>query len=184
MGLAWQQGPLAPGAVGAFLVPEPLPARLLYAKPPRRRVRLMFGGQSIAESDDAVLQHEPGRYPVAYFPTDSVRLGGLVAMEKRTNHRDLGETTWFEVQGRGKSGARGAWEHTALPPFARVLADRVAVAWRSRGGRWTAFMKRRSSHADPADLVAKIQDPSLAQSECLGLNARRQVRNASSRSES
>ena len=41
-----------------------------------------------------------------------------------------------------------------------------------------------SSHADPADLVAKIQDPSLAQPECLGLNARRRVRNAGSRSES
>ncbi|MDT7656632.1 MAG: hypothetical protein QOF38_1347, partial [Pseudonocardiales bacterium] len=25
MGLSWQQGPLAPGAVGRFLVPGPLP---------------------------------------------------------------------------------------------------------------------------------------------------------------
>ena len=25
MGLSWQQGPLAPGAIGRFLVPEPLP---------------------------------------------------------------------------------------------------------------------------------------------------------------
>lgn len=29
MGLSWQQGPLAPGAVGRFLVPDPLPERLL-----------------------------------------------------------------------------------------------------------------------------------------------------------
>ena len=28
MGLAWQQGPLAPGAIGRFLVPYPLPGRL------------------------------------------------------------------------------------------------------------------------------------------------------------
>jgi len=28
MGLAWQQGPLAPGAIGHFLVPGPLPERL------------------------------------------------------------------------------------------------------------------------------------------------------------
>ena len=33
MGLAWQQGPLAPGAIGRFLVPDPLPERLLYAEP-------------------------------------------------------------------------------------------------------------------------------------------------------
>ena len=43
MGLAWQQGPLAPGAIGAFLTPEPLPERLLYAEPLRRRMRVMFG---------------------------------------------------------------------------------------------------------------------------------------------
>jgi hypothetical protein len=30
MGLSWQQGPLSPGAIGRFLVPEPLPKRLLY----------------------------------------------------------------------------------------------------------------------------------------------------------
>jgi uncharacterized protein (DUF427 family) len=35
MGLSWQQGPLAPGAAGRFLVAEPLPERLLYAEPLR-----------------------------------------------------------------------------------------------------------------------------------------------------
>ena len=33
MGLAWQQGPLAPRAAGRFVVPGPLPGRLLYAEP-------------------------------------------------------------------------------------------------------------------------------------------------------
>ena len=72
MGLAWQQGPLAPGAIGRFLVPEPMPARLLYAEPPRRRMRVQFGGEWIADSEDAVLLHEPGRYPVAYFPAGEI----------------------------------------------------------------------------------------------------------------
>jgi len=31
MGLSWQQGPLAPGAIGRFLVPDPLPGRMLFA---------------------------------------------------------------------------------------------------------------------------------------------------------
>ena len=38
MGLAWQQGPLAPGSAGRFLVPDPLPARMLYVEPLRRRM--------------------------------------------------------------------------------------------------------------------------------------------------
>jgi hypothetical protein len=36
MGLAWQQGPLAAGAVGRFLVPDPLRERLLSAEPYHR----------------------------------------------------------------------------------------------------------------------------------------------------
>ena len=73
MGLSWQQGPLAPGAVGRFLVPDPLPDRMLFAEPLRRRMRVRFGESWIADSEDVVLLHEPGRYPVAYFPLDRHR---------------------------------------------------------------------------------------------------------------
>ena len=77
MGLSWQQGPLAPGAVGRFLVPDPLPDRMLFAEPLRRRMRVRFGGAWIADSEDVVLLHEPGRYPVAYFPLAAVADGAL-----------------------------------------------------------------------------------------------------------
>jgi hypothetical protein len=33
MGLSWQQGPLAPGTIGRFLVPQLLPGRMLFAEP-------------------------------------------------------------------------------------------------------------------------------------------------------
>ena len=67
MGLSWQQGPLAHGAVGHFLVKAPLPSSMLYAEPLRRRMRVRFGDVWIADSERVVLLHEPGRYPVAYF---------------------------------------------------------------------------------------------------------------------
>jgi hypothetical protein len=54
VGLSWQQGPLAPGTVGRFLVPGPLPERLLFAEPLRRRMRVRFGGTWIADSEDVV----------------------------------------------------------------------------------------------------------------------------------
>ena len=72
MGLSWQQGPLAPGAIGRFLVPDPLPKRLLYVEPLRRRMRVRFGGSLIADSENVLLLFEPGRYPVAYFPETDV----------------------------------------------------------------------------------------------------------------
>ncbi len=67
MGLSWQQGPLSPGAVGRFLLPEPLPQRLLYVEPLRRRMRVRFGRDWIVDSEDVLLLFEPGHYPMAYF---------------------------------------------------------------------------------------------------------------------
>src|SRR5208337_577266 len=42
--------------------------RLLYVEPLRRRMRVRFGGNWIADSENVLLLFEPGHYPVAYFP--------------------------------------------------------------------------------------------------------------------
>src|ERR1700760_3897080 len=99
MELSWQQGPLSERSVGRFLVEQPLPERLLFAEPLRRRMRVRFGGDWIADSEDVVLLHEPGHYPVAYFPVAGVRPGALVPTDRVTQHRDLGPTAWFTVSG-------------------------------------------------------------------------------------
>lgn len=131
MGLSWQQGPLAPSAVGRFLIAEPLPERLLFAEPLRRRMRVRFGGEWIADSEDVVLLHEPGRYPVAYFPLGDVVHGVLRQLETVTEHRDLGATSWFAVTAGGETKQRAAWQHTGLPAHAAELEGRVAFAWRT-----------------------------------------------------
>ena len=131
MGLSWQQGPLAPGATGRFLVPDPLPERLLFAEPLRRRMRVRFGGNWIADSEDVVLLHEPGRYPVAYFPLGDIADGVLEASEHATSHRDLGATAWYTVRFGEQSKQRAAWQHTDLPEYAGELKGRAAFAWRA-----------------------------------------------------
>jgi uncharacterized protein (DUF427 family) len=131
MGLSWQQGPLAPGAIGRFLVPGPLPERMLFAEPLRRRMRVKFGGAWIADSEDVVLLHEPGRYPVAYFPLGDVDPDVLQASDYRTEHHDLGPTSWYTVRAGAHSKPRAAWQHTELPDYAGDLKERVAFGWRA-----------------------------------------------------
>jgi uncharacterized protein (DUF427 family) len=131
MGLAWQQGPLASGAVGRFLVPDPMPERLLFAEPLRRRMRVRFGGAWVADSEDIVVLHEPGRYPVAYFPLADVSPDVLEASDHTTQHRDLGTTTWYTVRAGSESKPRAAWQHTELPDHAGMLKGRIAFAWRA-----------------------------------------------------
>jgi len=131
MGLSWQQGPLAPGAVGRFLTPEPLPERLLYVEPLRRRMRVRFGGDWIADSENVLLLFEPGHYPVAYFPETDIAPDALRNAERTSQHRDLGLTAWYTVQARGLSAQRGAWQHIDLPAYASDLQGRIAFAWPS-----------------------------------------------------
>src|SRR5215469_10429545 len=129
MGLSWQQGPLSPGAIGRFLVPEPLPKRLLYAEPLRRRMRVRFGGVWIADSEDVILLFEPGRYPVAYFPKSDVSADALERTEYTTQHHELGLTSWYIVRAGEQSAPRGAWQHVNLPDYASELRGRAAFAW-------------------------------------------------------
>ena len=131
MGLSWQQGPLAPGAIGRFLVPEPLPERLLYIEPLRRRMRVRFGRAWIADSENVLLLFEPGRYPVAYFPEADVSPEVLERSEHTTKHPDLGHTSWYLVKAGGQRALRGAWQHVDLPAFASDLGARIAFAWRA-----------------------------------------------------
>jgi uncharacterized protein (DUF427 family) len=129
MGLSWQQGPLSPGAIGRFLTPEPLPKRLLYAEPLRRRMRVRFGGIWIADSENVILLFEPGHYPMAYFPETDVARNTLQGPEHTSHHPDLGPTSWYTVRGAGQSVPRGAWRHVDLPAHASELEARVAFAW-------------------------------------------------------
>jgi uncharacterized protein (DUF427 family) len=137
MGLSWQQGPLSQHGVGQFLTAAPLPERLLFAEPLRRRMRVLLNGEWIADSEDVVLLHEPGRYPVAYFPRDSVAGGVLADTGHVTRHPELGETAWFTVTApagtapASTAAKRGAWEFRDLPDHATILRGRVAFAWRA-----------------------------------------------------
>ena len=141
MGLAWQQGPLATRSVGRFLVADPLPERLLFAEPLRRRMRVRFGGQWVAESEDVVLLHEPDRYPVAFFPLDHVREGVLVPETHTTRHRELGPTAWFSVRSGDKhrSGPRGSTR------TCRPTRPRCGTGSPSPGGQWTPSTKKTSA---------------------------------------
>lgn len=149
MGLSWQQGPLGGRGVGHFLTPEPLPARLLFAEPLRRRMRVRFAGEWIADSEDVVLLHEPGRYPVAYFPLADVRPGALVEAGRTTRHRELGETTWYTVAAGERRTDRAAWRHSDLPGHADVLAGRVAFAWRAMDAFYEEDERVVGHAADP-----------------------------------
>ena len=150
MGLSWQQGPLSTGPVGKFVVPEPLPKKLLYVERLRRRMRVRFAERWVAESENVLLLFEPGRYPVAYFPEADVAPNVLERTEHTTQHADLGLTSWFGVRANEQHvAARGAWQHTGLPAHAGELQGRVAFAWRAMDAFYEEDERILGHAADP-----------------------------------
>lgn len=149
MGLSWQQGPLASVAVGRFLTDLPLPERLLYVEPLRRRMRVKFAGEWIADSEDVLLLHEPGRYPVAYFPLADVRDGVLQPESRSTQHAELGTTSWFAIAVGDKTAAHAAWQYSALPGHAEIMRGYVAFAWRAMDAFYEEDERIVGHAADP-----------------------------------
>lgn len=150
MGLSWQQGPLGRDPNGTFLTPTPMPERVLYIEPLRRRMSAELGGRTVVRSDGAVLLFEPARYPVAYFPIGDIAHGALRSAGHETAHPDLGKTTWFEVVGgEGQVAKRGAWQHVDPPPQAETLRDMVAFAWRAMDAFYEEDDRVLGHAADP-----------------------------------
>jgi uncharacterized protein (DUF427 family) len=122
---------------------------MLYAEPLRRRMRVRFGGEWIADSEHVLLLHEPGHYPVAFFPLADLRPGVLVAENRTTQHRELGDTAWFTVAAGDLSAARSAWQYSVPPDYAGELRDRVAFAWRAMDAFYEEEERIVGHAADP-----------------------------------
>jgi uncharacterized protein (DUF427 family) len=150
MGLSWQQGPLGRNPNGKFLTTTPMPARVLYLEPIRRRMSVELGGSTVARSDDAILLFEPARYPVAYFPLTDVAADVLQPSDHETRHPDLGTTKWFDVVGGdGQRAQRCAWQHIEPPEQAAALRDTVAFAWRAMDALYEEDERILGHAADP-----------------------------------
>src|SRR5262249_17403187 len=152
----------------------PVPERLLFAEPLRRRMRVKFGGEWIADSEDVVLLHEPGHYPGAYFPLDVVPHGGLGPPRPAPPHRRPCPPTWEPGRAGTSSTPRAAWQHTELPAYAGDLKGRVAFAWRAMDAFYEEDERIVGHAADPyhridirqtsRHLVVRCQDRVIADS--------------------
>ena len=151
MGLSWRQGPLGRDPNGTFLSATPMPERVLYLEPLRRRMSVELGGSIVARSDGAVILFEPARYPVAYFPIGDIDQTGCCS---RLNTRVRIQTSAKRngsdvVGGDGEITRRGAWEHVDPPAQAVALRDTVAFAWRAMDAFYEEDERILGHAADP-----------------------------------
>ncbi len=135
MGLMSGTGPLSRRPAGTFNFEPPPPGKALYMETTPKRVRVIAGGETIADSRRATLLQESGHQPVYYFPPEDVRLDLLEPNERRTRCPKKGEASYYTIRAGEVIVEAGAWYYPDPLESARPLKDLIAFYWK-RMDRW------------------------------------------------
>jgi uncharacterized protein (DUF427 family) len=90
------------------------------------RVRVTAGGETVADSHDAVVLHETGYDPVFYLPVSDVRNELLEPSAHTTRCPHKGKARYWNINTGGRSIENAAWAYDT--PFDSVaeIAGRIA----------------------------------------------------------
>ena len=92
----------------------------------RTRVRALFEGHDIADSDDVVVVREAGRPPVRYFPRQDVFMMFLRQSDKVTQNPDKGDARYFTIYRDQHIVENVAWSYEAPNAAFADIAGRIA----------------------------------------------------------
>ena len=96
-------------------------------EPCAKRVRVMLGGEVIADSSSPLLVWEVPYYPTYYFPPDDVRADLLVPTGEIKRSPSRGEATQYLVKAGNAEGAAYAFHESLIPE----CVDHYVFVWRT-----------------------------------------------------
>jgi uncharacterized protein (DUF427 family) len=96
-------------------------------EPTQRRVRVMFGGITIADSNAVMLMIEKRRLAVYYFPMKDVRTEVLVPTEYTSDKPGKGKATFYSVKVGDRVAEKAAWRF--LEPERAEFKDYIGFFW-------------------------------------------------------
>ena len=106
-----------------------LSAHTLYFEDSPRRVRVILGGETVADSRRAKLLHETGHLPVYYFPRDDVRMDLFEETDHSTHCPFKGDASYWSVKVGDKVAENAVWGYPEPIDSAPPLAGYVAFYW-------------------------------------------------------
>src|SRR5947209_10600449 len=111
MGLMTGSGPLGRTPAGRFNFEPPEPGRALYLEPTPKRIRVIVGEETVADSRRAFILHESGLQPVYYFPLDDIRDDLLEPTDRHTRCPKKGEASYYTIRAGDRVVENGAWSY-------------------------------------------------------------------------
>ena len=127
-----------------------MPERVLFIEGVHPRIRCVASGETVVDSDHAMLLHETGRLPVYHFPLAEVRMDLL----EETGEREpsaRGELAWHRLTIGERVVPRAAW--TYPEPAAGFLEGLIAFRWDALD-EWFAEAEQLFGH--PKDPYSRI----------------------------
>jgi uncharacterized protein (DUF427 family) len=103
---------------------------VLYFEDSPRRVRVMFNGETVADSRRVKLMHEKGLLPVYYFREEDVRMDLLEESDYTTHCPFKGDASYWSVRVGDRVAENAVWGYPEPIDSAPPLAGYLAFYWR------------------------------------------------------
>lgn len=129
----------------------------MHAEQSPRRVRVVFGGETLADSKRAVLLRETKCLPIYYFPKEDMRMELMQASDSRARDEHKGEAVYWTVRAGDKTAENAAWSYADPPPACAAIKNHFAFEWDAMDG-WYEEEEEIFVHArDPYKRVDAIR---------------------------
>jgi uncharacterized protein (DUF427 family) len=162
MGLMYGTGPLGRHAAGAFNFEPPPPGRAVYLEPTPKRLRVIIGGETVADSRHAFLLHESGLQPVYYFPPRDVRSEFLEPSDRVTHCPKKGDASYFTIRAGDRVVENGAWYYPTPIESAPPELEGLIAFYFDRMDRWLEEAEEIGVHPrDPYHRIDVVPSDSL-----------------------
>jgi uncharacterized protein (DUF427 family) len=122
-------GPFGRDPAGTFSHETPVPGGAMYIEPSAKRIRVVVGGETIADTHRAVMLSESGHQPVYYFPPEDVRADVLEPSDRHTGCPKKGEASYHTIRAGDTVVEAGAWYYPEPIEGAGPLKGMIAFYW-------------------------------------------------------
>jgi uncharacterized protein (DUF427 family) len=102
------------------------PAHRVALAPAKAHVKVVFGGEVVADTQNAIRLEEGNYPPVFYVPRSDVKMDHFTKTQNHTYCPFKGEASYFTLSGGGKTAENAVWTYETPYDEVVVIKDHVA----------------------------------------------------------
>jgi uncharacterized protein (DUF427 family) len=102
------------------------PDHRIETKPAKKRVRVIFNGEVIADTRDAIRLEESGYPAVYYLPRKDVKMERLARTAHRTHCPFKGEASYYTLSAGGRTAENAVWSYEQPYDEMAAIKERLA----------------------------------------------------------